>query len=106
MARYGFLFKINSELKNDFKKAHDEIWPELKKEIKNVGINNYTHFYRDDGLIFAYFESENPEKSLSELIKKEIRTKWEEAMDRYFVKKDRSSLGPEVKVLEEIFHLD
>ena len=106
MARYGFLFKIHPELKSEFKKAHDEIWPELKKEIKNVGINNYTHFYRNDGLIFGYFESENPDRSLSELVKKEIRTKWEKYMDKYFIKEGRSYLGPEVTTLEEIFHLD
>ena len=106
MARYGFLFKIHPELKSEFKKAHDEIWPELKKEIKNVGINNYTHFYRNDGLIFGYFESENPDRSLSELVKKEIRKKWQKYMDKYFIKEDRSYLGPEVTTLEEIFHLD
>jgi L-rhamnose mutarotase len=106
MARYGFIFKIKPEFKDEFQKAHAEIWPELKKEIKNVGINNYTHFYRTDGLIFAYFESDDPEKSLSELVKKEIRTKWEINMEKYFVKEDRSQLGPESIKLEETFHLD
>ena len=106
MPRYGFVFRIVPELKEDFKKAHAEIWPELKKEIKNVGINNYTHFYRNDGLIFAYFESDDQGKSLAELVKKEIRTKWEIYMDKYFVKDDRSYLGPEATVIEEIFHLD
>jgi len=106
MKRYGFIFRIKPDLKGEFKKAHDNIWPELIKEIKEVGINNYTHFYREDGLIFAYFEANNPESSLARLSEKEIRTKWEKTMEKYFIKKDNTKLGPETIVLEEIFHLD
>jgi len=27
-------------------------------------------------------------------------------MDRFFVKKDPSTLGPDVEVVEEVFHID
>ena len=106
MARYGFLFRIRPELKADFKKAHDEIWPQLVAAIREVGIHDYTHFYREDGIIFAVLEADNPTVSLALLAKKDIRTQWEKTMEKYFVKSDHSSLGPETTALEEIFHLD
>jgi L-rhamnose mutarotase len=106
MARYGFLFRIHPELKGEFKKAHDEIWPQLAAAIREVGIRNYTHFYREDGSIFAVLESDDPRRSLAELAQKEIRNKWEVTMEKFFVKSDHSYLGPESTVLEEIFHLD
>ena len=106
MARYGFLFRIRPELKAEFKKAHDEIWPKLVEAIREVGIRNYTHFYRDDGTIFAALEADNPAASLAQLAQKDIRTEWEKTMEKYFVKSDHSFLGPETMVLQEIFHLD
>jgi len=106
MRRYGFLFRIRPELMQEYKKAHDEIWPELVSAIRAVGIRNYTHFYREDGVVFACFEAEDPTRSLKELSAKEIRNKWEVVMEKFFVKKDRSYLGPEVTVLQEIFHLE
>ena len=42
MKRVGFIFKLKLELKNEYKKAHDEIWPELAKAINNHGIHNYS----------------------------------------------------------------
>jgi L-rhamnose mutarotase len=106
MARYGFLFRIRPELKGQFKKAHDEIWPQLVAAIKEVGMRNYTHFYREDGVIFAAFEADDPKASLARLAEKEVRTEWEKTMERFFIKSDHSYLGPETTVLEEIFHLD
>ena len=39
MNTVGFTFEIRPELKDEFKKAHDEIWPELVNAMKDVGIS-------------------------------------------------------------------
>ena len=46
------------------------------------------------------------EKQMEKLSKLEINRKWQKYMEKYFVKKDKSILGPEVEILEEVFHLD
>jgi len=43
---------------------------------------------------------------MGKLSKLEINEKWQKYMDKYFVKEDRSILGPETEMLEEVFHLD
>ena len=58
MNRVGFLFKIRPGLKNEYKKAHDEIWPELIKAMTDCGIHNYSIYFREDGTCFAYMEIE------------------------------------------------
>ena len=41
MQRVGFTFKIKPELKAGYKKAHDEIWPEVTQTIKKrIGLQN------------------------------------------------------------------
>jgi len=106
MKRYAFVFKIKPGLKKEYQKAHDEIWPDMARAINDSGINNYSIFFRDDGTLFAYLEAQDPEKAFAYLAKQEVNGRWQKAMDRYFVKKDTGTLGPEMTVLEEVFHID
>jgi len=104
--RYAFVMRIKPELKADYKKAHDEIWPEMAQAIRRSGIRNYSIYFREDGTLFAYLEAPDPAKAFEWLGKTEVNTRWQKAMDRYFVKKDPALLGPEVVSLEEVFHQD
>ncbi len=106
MERIGFKFKIKPELKPEYKKAHDEIWPEMSKAIKDAGISNYSIFFSPDGTLFAYLEAEDYQKGIKKLGKTDVNRRWQEHMEKYFVKEDPSILGPEIETLEEVFHLD
>lgn len=106
MTRVGSIFKIKPELKAEYKKAHDEIWPELAKAIKDAGISNYSIYFRKDGTLFSYMETDNYEKGMTKLGKTDVNTRWQKHMEKYFVKEDKFILGPEIEMLEEVFHLD
>ena len=106
MGRTAFMFRIKPELKDEYKKAHDEIWPELAKAIRDVGIRNYSIFFRKDGTLFAYLEVDDFNKAMGELGKTDVNARWQKYMDKYFVKQDQSILGPEIEMIEEVFHLD
>ena len=49
MKRYTFTMRIKPELKAEYKKAHDEIWPDMAKAIRDSGIRNYSISFRPDG---------------------------------------------------------
>jgi len=104
--RYAFLMRIKPELKAEYKKAHDEIWPDMAQAIRKSGIRNYSIYFREDGTLFAYLEARDPGQAFQWVGKTEVNTRWQKAMDRFFVKKDSSALGPEVVPLEEVFHQD
>jgi L-rhamnose mutarotase len=106
MKRYTFLFRMKPELKAEYRKAHDEIWPDMAAAIRDSGIRNYTISFRPDGTLFAYLESPDPAFSFEKLGRTEVNARWQKAMDHFFVKRDPSTLGPDVEVLEEVFHLD
>jgi len=106
MKRFAFIFRIKPELKNEYKKAHDEIWPDMAQAIRESGIRNYSIFFRKDGTLFAYLEAEDPEKSFEYIGKQEVNERWQKAMDKYFIKEDPQILGPEMEVIEEVFHID
>jgi L-rhamnose mutarotase len=106
MQRVGFTFKIRPELKDNYKKAHDEIWPEMAKALRDVGIKNYSIYFKKDGVIFAYLESDNFNLSMEKISKMDVNIRWQKYMEKYFIKENKSIIGPEIDLIEEVFHLD
>jgi L-rhamnose mutarotase len=106
MQRVGFTFKIRPELKDNYKKAHDEIWPEMAKALRDVGIRNYSIYFKKDGVIFSYLESDNFNLSMEKISKMDVNIRWQKYMEKYFIKENKSIIGPEIDLIEEVFHLD
>ena len=106
MKRYGFVFRMKPEMKSEYKKAHDEIWPEMAEAIRRSGIRNYSIFFRKDGSLFGYFECQDAEKAFEFMGQQEVNARWQKAMDKFFVKSNPTILGPEMEDLEEVFHQD
>jgi len=106
MARYGKLYRIRPESIEEYKKAHDKIWPEMSELIKEAGFKNYTIFARKDGTLFAYWEHDDLEEGFTRMKSSDVRLKWEEYMNQFFVKSDPSIIGPEYEDLREVWHQD
>jgi L-rhamnose mutarotase len=106
MKRYSFIMTIKPELKTEYIKAHNEIWPDMAKAIRDSGVRNYSIYFRPDGTLFAYLEADDPKKALERLGNSEVNARWQKAMDRFFVKKNPSNIGAEIEEIEEAFHID
>ena len=53
--RFGFKMKMLPGFKEEYKKRHNEIWPELASLLKNEGIGNYSIFLDEEtNILFAY----------------------------------------------------
>lgn len=48
MKRFAFKMYLKPGFKEEYKKRHDEIWPELKELIKNSGVYDYSIFLDED----------------------------------------------------------
>ncbi len=55
MERLCFTFEIRPGTEDEYKRRHDEIWPELVEAIKDSGFENYSLF-RSGTTIVAYVE--------------------------------------------------
>ena len=55
--RIGFKMHLNSGQEAEYRRRHDEIWPELSALLAETGISNYSFFLDPDTLtLFAYLE--------------------------------------------------
>ena len=59
MARVGFSMQLKPGNEVEYKKRHDEIWPELHDLLKEAGIRNYS-IYRQGLTLFGYLEIDDP----------------------------------------------
>ena len=106
MKRYAFIMRIKPELRAEYEKAHDEIWPDMAAAITESGIRNYSIYFRPDGTLFAYLEAEDPAACFARLARTEVNARWQKAMDKFFVKKDPQKVGADVEEIAEVFHID
>ena len=56
MIRNAFKMKLTSGDVDEYKKRHDQIWPELIDELKKAGISDYSIFYDDETQILFAFQ--------------------------------------------------
>ena len=55
MKRYGSIIKIKPEKIEEYKKLHEDVWPDVLKTISECNIKNYSIYLKDD-FLFSYFE--------------------------------------------------
>ena len=103
MHRLAFKMKLLDGFEQEYKRRHDEIWPELKSLLTETGIKDYSIFLDDSSnLLFACLTISDP-GALAELPKQEIMKKWWDYMkDIMEVNPDNS---PVSLPLKEVFYL-
>ena len=57
MERFAWMGHIKPGQQAEYKKRHDEIWPEMTALLKEAGIKNYT-IWSDGDMLFGYYECE------------------------------------------------
>ncbi|MBQ3864677.1 MAG: L-rhamnose mutarotase [Clostridia bacterium] len=57
MERYAWKGRIKPGMAEEYKRRHDEIWPEMKQLLKEAGISNYT-IWSNGTDVFGYYECE------------------------------------------------
>ena len=87
----------------EYKKRHDEIWPELKALLKETGISDYSIFLDEEtNDLFAYFTIED-DKRLIDLPNHPIMKKWWAYMKDIMETNEDNS--PVSIPLKEVFYL-
>jgi L-rhamnose mutarotase len=102
--RFGFKMKLIPGFKEEYKKRHAEIWPEIVKLLKTEGIGNYSIFLDEEtSTLFAYQE-QTGNSSSQDLGKTEIVGKWWKYMaDIMETNPDNS---PVTIALDQVFYME
>lgn len=76
MARVAFKMKLYPGFEAEYKKRHDELWPELEKLLKDTGISEYSIFLDSEtNALFGVLKAADP-SALNDLPSKPVMQKW------------------------------
>lgn len=104
MRRVGFAMQLKPGSEAEYKRRHDEIWPELVAELERAGIRDYA-IYLDPRTHTLYASQKVTEhNTTARLPETEIMQKWWAHMADLMETNPDSS--PKVFELHEMFYMD
>ncbi len=94
---------IHKDRYEEYKVRHDALWPEMEKEIKTHGAQNYSIFLDEQsGTLFAYVEVDD-EEIWSQIAKTDTCQRWWAYMEPLM--KTNPDNSPVTIELKEVFHM-
>jgi L-rhamnose mutarotase len=104
MKRHAFKMKLKPGVAAEYKKRHDEIWPELAAELRAAGVSDYSIFLDEETLTLFAVQKLGDANSAGDLPNSPIVRKWWDSMAPLMeVHPDNA---PVATPLREVFHLD
>jgi L-rhamnose mutarotase len=103
MIRKAFVMQVNPEAHAEYKRRHDELWPDLAAVLRDHGSHNYSIFLdAARNLLFGYVEIESEERWAAVANTPACRRWWTYMRDVMATNPDDSPVSQE---LAEVFHL-
>ena len=102
--RVAFKMKLKPGFKEEYRKRHNELWPELRTLLKEQGVSDYSIFLDEETNILFGVQNQEGESSSQDLGTLEIVQKWWAFMaDIMETNPDNS---PVTVPLEEVFYME
>ena len=96
--------KLKKGSEDEYKKRHDEIWPELKEELTKAGIYDYSIYLDEKTLTLFAFQKLGDDNTADELPNNPVVREWWDYMaDIMEYNPDNT---PVAIGLKEVFHMD
>ena len=103
MERVAFKMKLLPGCEAEYKKRHDEIWPELSALLKRAGLCEYSIFLDDETNSLFGFLKVGDQKQLDKLPAQGIMQKWWAYMSD--IMETNPDNSPVTTTLKEVFYL-
>ena len=104
MTRTAFKMKLKPGCEAEYKKRHDEIWPELAMLIKESGVSDYSIFLdRETNILFAV-QNQSGDQGSQDLGTNPVVRKWWDYMSG--IMESNPDHSPVTIPLTEVFYLE
>ncbi len=102
--KYAFTMQLNPGMEAEYRRRHDEIWPELVRLLKEAGVEDYSiHLDRESGTLFGVLWR-SADHSMDDLPGHPVMKRWWAHMADIMATNPDNS--PVAKPLVTVFHMD
>jgi L-rhamnose mutarotase len=102
--RYAFKMFLKPGFKEEYKRRHDAIWPELKALIKSSGVFDYSIFLDEETNTLFAVQKQEGDQSSQDLGNNPVMQKWWAYMSD--IMETNADNSPVSIPLEEVFYLE
>ena len=103
-SRSAFKMKLKPGFKDEYKKRHDEIWPELSQVLTDAGISDYSIYLDEETHTLFAFQKLASGHTADDLPNNPMVRKWWDFMSDIMEYNDDNT--PVAIPLKEMFHAD
>ena len=75
MSHYAWVLEVRPGHEEEYKRRHDEIWPEMTEALRKAGIRNY-NIFRHGLTLFGYFETDDLARTQAILKDDPVNARW------------------------------
>ena len=93
------LINDTPEVREEYKRRHDELWPEMRELIAEAGLYNYT-IWNVGARLIDYYECDDLARAKAILRKSDVKKRWDAYMKDLIVCNPDGSFTPLEKVFE------
>jgi len=104
MERIAFKMYLNEGQKEEYKKRHNELWPELRQLLKSAGVSEYSIFLDEETNVLFAFQKVSGDGGSQDLGQTEIVQKWWAFMAD--IMKSNADNSPVTVPLDEVFYME
>ncbi len=79
MAGYAWVLEVRPGYEDEYKKRHDEIWPDMLEALRRSGIRNY-NIFRHGLTLFGFFECDDLAAMQKAMGAEPVNARWAEWM--------------------------
>ncbi|UAB82636.1 L-rhamnose mutarotase [Zunongwangia sp. SCSIO 43204] len=103
MKTVAFKMKLKPGFEAEYKKRHDEIWPELSQLLKEAGISEYHIFLDEENLDLIGIQNLSENSTEAKLPEHQIMKKWWD--DMADIMETNPDNSPRSKMLKSVFYM-
>ncbi len=104
MNRGAFKMKLKPGFEAEYKKRHDEIWPELSRKLTEAGVSDYSIFLDAETLTLFAVQKLSDKNTAAKLPSDPVVRKWWNYMSD--IMETNPDKSPVCVPLNEVFHMD
>lgn len=104
MEKIAFTMQLNAGQKEEYKRRHDQIWPELKTLLLCAGVRDYSIYLDEKNNVLFAVLRRTKDHTMADLPKEEIMQRWWEYMAP--IMRTHETNEPVSHPLELVFHMD
>lgn len=102
--KQAFRMFLNPGCAAEYKKRHDEIWPELLALLRAAGVSDYSIYLDEENLVLFAVLRRSPGHRMDDLPNEPVMKRWWDHMSD--IMRSHPDGSPVVEALPCLFHMD